>query len=291
MKARSVLNSGSLAICIAVAISIGIDDLRLRAERGRTYVKGTVPPTTVVSPEEGSVRNQPQLSGLDQHSFRALPMTFQPSSLTADDRVVANHQVQEGGALGPEPDVKQTSEHSGRELVEFVRQFSNLSVEGEQRLLKLARLRGSTDGNEEEGPSRDSLTNIIGEDAAERIKIAVQEAFANSRNQHLEKEVLLISRHLQLRADQELQVRSIISKADAEMDESALYVLNQQNEGNTEAPIANIRALDEWRQVEITDKLKEVLTNDQYNAFLDLQSTPTVNRAILLAAALEEPED
>lgn len=118
--------------------------------------------------------------------------------------------------------------------------------------------------------SIESLEDILGKDLATTYREKSREAAENWRKEAREKELLMVSRKLGLSESQEKLVRTATQELDEEFKNRASDVssgIGTVRGGSHVSPVM------EERKAVLAEKLKGILTEAQYNAYLEYQAS------------------
>lgn len=127
-----------------------------------------------------------------------------------------------------------------------------------------------------------SLEDILGKDSADFYHSQVQAAYQKSHKEEVDKEVFYLARILTLSANQELQVRQVIADVKGSVD-----YLSHGSANAAANPIANLQSMLDSVKVQndlLAEKIKNVLTSEQYLAFQEYQNNSSDSDFSLLHA-------
>jgi len=118
----------------------------------------------------------------------------------------------------------------------------------------------------------ESLEEIVGAQTAIDYRNGVNETLERVRIEQTEKDVLLTSRQLDMTPEQEQKYRDIASQVEKEIEASNPVPVGQVVQRNMEDTLRLLKKQNEMRQKLFSDRLKGVLSDEQYNKFLEQQA-------------------
>ena len=158
-----------------------------------------------------------------------------------------------------------------------ISEFTALTEEQRERLKEKywAEAAGSTD--------TESLADILGEELAAEFEAERERLRETRRARRVDNEVYRLSRTLSLSADQEEETKVIVSEVNDEVREIAREMLpferaHNPDEINPREAMQTMKDLQDTRRNMINERLRDVLSDDQYNKLLEDQATAPPRR-------------
>jgi hypothetical protein len=115
----------------------------------------------------------------------------------------------------------------------------------------------------------EKLEDILGSDSARFYREQKQKAFERARDESLERDVLYISRLLGLDPVTEENVRKTYKEVDNEMKN---YAQSSLSTNNKQSRLKLLLDSEKQRNTLLTEKLKNIITNEQYQQFIEYQA-------------------
>lgn len=184
--------------------------------------------------------------------------------------IPAQHGTEHGGESHPSENGEEKSREALSWRVSAIEKFVPLNEEQKNRLVtkfeEESRARQAGDESKAE-----KLEEILGEENARYYREQVKAAFERVQNEENEKEVLWISRQLNLSADQEQSIRSVFLDVERVVErefESGAHGSGVSPQERVKAMIAENKRRRSLRE----EKLQGLLSPDQYQAYLRTES-------------------
>ncbi len=173
-------------------------------------------------------------------------------------------------APSPAQDTEEQRHEALSWRVSAIEKFVPLSEDQKNRLLA-AFEEDSRARQAGEDSRAEKLEEILGEDNARYYRAQIKAAFERVQNEENEKEVLLLSRQLNLAADQEQAVRSQFLDVERVVDEE----FSSGTHGSGASPQERVKVMiaeNKRRRALREERLKTILSADQYEAYLRAES-------------------
>lgn len=168
----------------------------------------------------------------------------------------------------PEPTLSEMSQYGVVSRVGAIAKFVTLTDEQRERLrqkytrMAINQKAGLADDTE-------SLETIIGEQNASFFRQQAASAFQKSREQELDREIFYLSRKLAFTSSQEIRLRELM----AQVEEESQKKFSAEKSSPDYAQDASFRVRlmmqeNQFKSEWLASQLKETLTSDQYQAYL-----------------------